>query len=269
MGQSFPMENFLISALPYAFSGALVGLLVGLTGVGGGSLMTPLLTLIFGVPPAVAVGTDLAFAATTKGLGTLAHRVHGHVRWDIVGYLCLGSLTTAVLAIAFLKQIGPLDDSWHRIIKTSIGVSVFLTALSLIFRKKMVAWIDSHPAYQLHGKNLRVATILVGAVIGVLVTISSIGAGAIGATFILFLYPALKPAEVAGTDIAYAVPLTALAGLGHWWLGNVHFDLLFGLLLGSLPAIWFGARLAKTLPEKYTRVALASTLTLVGLKLVS
>jgi hypothetical protein len=263
------MENFIISSLPYAFSGALVGLLVGLTGVGGGSLMTPLLTLIFGVPPAVAVGTDLAFAAITKGIGTVAHRVHGHVRWDIVKNLCLGSLTTAMLSILFLKQIGPLSDEWHHYIKVSIGISVFLTAISLVFRKKLVAWVEQHGEYQLSGDRLKVATIAVGAVIGILVTISSIGAGAIGATFILLLYPKLKPAEVAGTDIAYAVPLTALAGLGHWWLGNVHFDLLFGLLLGSLPAIWVGAKLAKNMPEKYTRVALATTLTLVGLKLVS
>jgi len=263
------MENFLISSLPYAFSGALVGLLVGLTGVGGGSLMTPLLTLIFGVSPAVAVGTDLAFAAITKGLGTVAHRLHGHVRWDIVIHLCIGSLTTAVLSILFLKQVGPLNEQWHHFIKVAIGVSVLLTALSLLFRKRLVLWIEQHPQYQLKGKQLRRATILVGAVIGMLVTISSIGAGAIGATFILLLYPHLKPAQVAGTDIAYAVPLTALAGVGHWWLGNVHFDLLFGLLIGSLPAIWVGAKLAKSMPEKFTRTALATTLTLVGIKLVS
>lgn len=263
------MENFLISSLPYAFSGALVGLLVGLTGVGGGSLMTPLLTLIFGVSPAVAVGTDLAFAATTKGLGTVAHRLHGHVRWDVVIHLCIGSLTTAVLSILFLKQVGPLNEKWHHFIKIAIGVSVLLTALSLLFRKRLVLWIEQHPQYQLKGKQLRYATILVGAVIGMLVTISSIGAGAIGATFILLLYPHLKPAQVAGTDIAYAVPLTALAGIGHWWLGNVHFDLLFGLLMGSLPAIWVGAKLAKGMPEKFTRTALATTLTLVGIKLVS
>lgn len=263
------MEQFLISALPYSLSGALVGLLVGLTGVGGGSLMTPLLTLIFGIPPAVAVGTDLAFAAITKGVGTLAHKVHGNVRWNIVALLCAGSLTTAFLSILFLKQAGPLGEDWHRIIRLSIGVSVLLTALSLLFRKRLVAWVDANPRYQLHGVPLKLATIAIGAVIGVLVTISSIGAGAIGATFILLLYPKLKPAEVAGTDIAYAVPLTALAGLGHWWLDNVHFDLLFGLLIGSLPAIWLGAKLAKNMPERYTRGALATTLTLVGLKLVS
>ena len=263
------MQELFISLLPFAFSGALVGLLVGLTGVGGGSLMTPLLTIIFGVPPGVAVGTDLAFAALTKGVGTLAHRVHGHVRWDIVGFLALGSLPAAVLTILVMKEVGPLDEQWHHIIKFSIGISVFLTALSLLFRKSLLAWVENHPKAQLHGKTQRVATVLVGAVIGVLVTISSIGAGAIGATLILLLYPKLRAPEVAGTDIAYAVPLTALAGLGHWWLGNVHFDLLSGLLIGSVPGIWLGARLSKSLPEKYVRGALATTLTLVGIKLVS
>ena len=263
------MQELFINLLPFAFSGALVGLLVGLTGVGGGSLMTPLLTIIFGIPPGVAVGTDLAFAALTKGVGTLAHRVHGHVRWDIVGFLALGSLPAAVLTILVMKEVGPLDEGWHHIIKVSIGISVFLTALSLLFRKSLLAWVEKHPQAQLHGKPQRIATIAVGSVIGVLVTISSIGAGAIGATLILLLYPKLRAPEVAGTDIAYAVPLTALAGLGHWWLGNIHFDLLTGLLIGSVPGIWLGARLSKSLPEKYVRGTLATTLTLVGIKLVS
>lgn len=263
------MHDILISLFPFALSGALVGLLVGLTGVGGGSLMTPLLTIIFGVPPGIAVGTDLAFAALTKGVGTVAHREHGHVRWDIVAYLALGSLPAAILTILLIKQFGELDASWQHLIKLSIGISVFLTALSLLFRKALLAWVERHPQAQLHGISQRLATVVVGAVIGVLVTISSIGAGAIGATLILLLYPTLRAPEVAGTDIAYAVPLTALAGLGHWWLGNVHFDLLAGLLLGSVPAIWLGARLSKALPEKYVRGTLATTLTLVGVKLVS
>ena len=262
------MQELLVTLFPFALSGALVGLLVGLTGVGGGSLMTPLLTIIFGVPPGVAVGTDLAFAALTKGVGTIAHRVHGHVRWDIVAYLALGSLPAAIATIFVMKQIGPLDDAWHHAIKVSIGISVFLTALSLLFRKSLLAWVEKHPRVQLHGKTQRAATVLVGAIIGVLVTISSIGAGAIGATLILLLYPKLRAPEVAGTDIAYAVPLTALAGMGHWWLGNVHFDLLTGLLIGSVPGIWLGARLSKALPEKYVRGTLATTLTLVGVKLI-
>lgn len=262
------MIEALQGSLHYIFSGALVGLLVGLTGVGGGSLMTPILTLIFGVVPTTAVGTDLAFAAVTKGIGTAAHRLHGNVKWNIVGLLCAGSLTTATASILMLKHIGPVSKEWVHLITFSIGVSVLLTALSLTVRAKILDWVKKNPKKMPHGRGLKLATILVGGAIGVLVTISSIGAGAIGATLILMLYPHLKTAEVAGTDIAYAVPLTALAGLGHWWLGNVDFSLLFGLLIGSVPAIWLGAKLSSTLPEKFTRTALAITLLLVGIKLV-
>ncbi|ANI99069.1 hypothetical protein A8O14_02530 [Polynucleobacter wuianus] len=262
------MIDFLQSSLHYIFSGALVGLLVGLTGVGGGSLMTPILTLIFGVAPTTAVGTDLAFAALTKGFGTAAHRLHGNVKWDIVGLLCAGSLTTAIASILVLKQIGPISKEWVHLITFSIGISVLLTALSLTVRGKILEWVKKNPTKMPHGVGLKIATVLIGGAIGVLVTISSIGAGAIGATLILMLYPHLKTSEVAGTDIAYAVPLTAVAGFGHWWLGNVDFSLLFGLLLGSVPAIWLGAKLSSTLPEKFTRTALAVTLLLVGIKLV-
>ena len=263
------MENLLEVNYFYSVAGALVGLLVGLTGVGGGSLMTPLLTLLFGVSPSIAVGTDLAFAALTKGVGTFAHRLQGHVRWDIVRLLCLGSLPAAIASICFLKYLGSISQEWQQFIKVSIGVSVLLTAVSLIFRARIKAWLSMNPQYEVKGNSLRWTTIGAGVLIGILVTISSIGAGAIGATIILFLYPTLKPAEVAGTDIAYAVPLTALAGLGHFWLGNVHLDLLVALLLGSVPAIWLGAKLAKAFPERVTRSILASVLTLVGLKLVS
>jgi uncharacterized membrane protein YfcA len=262
------MLEFLQGSLHYIFSGALVGLLVGLTGVGGGSLMTPILTLIFGVAPTTAVGTDLAFAALTKGFGTAAHRLHGNVKWDIVGLLCAGSLTTATASILVLKQLGPISKEWVHLITFSIGISVLLTALSLPVRTRILDWVKKNPKKMPHGAGLKVETVLIGGAIGVLVTISSNGAGAIGATLILMLYPHLKTAEVAGTDIAYAVPLTALAGLGHWWLGNVDFNLLFGLLLGSVPAIWRGAKLSSTLPEKFTRTALAITLLLGGIKLV-
>jgi hypothetical protein len=263
------MLQLIQDSLQFIISGALVGLLVGMTGVGGGSLMTPLLTIIFGVAPTTAVGTDLAFAAITKGFGTVAHRLHRNVRWDIVRLLCIGSLTTAVISILALKIIGPVSKNFNHFISVAIGISVLLTATSLLFRAKILKWVQENPNFLPSGSNLQVATISVGAVIGVLVTVSSIGAGAIGATLILVLYPHLKPAEVAGTDIAYAVPLTALAGLGHWWLGNVHFDLLFGLLLGSVPAIWLGAKLSSTLSERATRNTLAVTLFLVGIKLVS
>ena len=263
------MLQFFQDSSQFIISGALVGLLVGMTGVGGGSLMTPLLTIIFGVAPTTAVGTDLAFAAITKGFGTVAHRLHGNVRWDIVKLLCIGSITTAIISILALKIIGPVSKNFNHFISISIGISVLLTAISLLFRAKILKWVQQNPKFLPSGSNLKVATIVVGAVIGVLVTVSSIGAGAIGATLILILYPHLKPAQVAGTDIAYAVPLTALAGVGHWWLGNVHFDLLFGLLLGSVPAIWLGAKLSSSLSERATRNTLAVTLFLVGIKLVS
>ena len=237
------MLQFLLDSSHFIVSGALVGLLVGITGVGGGSLMTPLLTIIFGVPPTTAVGTDLAFAAITKGFGTATHRLHNNVRWDIVGLLSIGSITTAITTILALKFFGSTSKNLNYFISISIGISVLLTAISLLFRAQILQWVQENPMLLLSGNKSRVATIMVGAVIGALVTVSSIGAGAIGATCILALYPHLKPSQVAGTDIAYAVPLTALAGIGHWWLGNVHFDLLFGLLLGSVPAIWLAPKL--------------------------
>jgi uncharacterized membrane protein YfcA len=249
--------------LSYVVSGFAVGLLVGLTGVGGGSLMTPLLTLLFGISPTVAVGTDLAFASVTKSAGTFAHRFRGTVRWDIVRHLCLGALPAALAATLSLKYFGGLDAQIGQFIRYSIAVSVLLTVVAIIFRTRMQNWIQSHPE-----KPLRNATILSGAILGCLVTISSIGAGAIGATLLVLLYPKLAPAEVAGTDIAYAVPLTAIAAFGHWWLGSINWELLGMLLLGSVPGITLGSLAAKAVPEKFLRGLLAMTLTGVAVKLV-
>lgn len=254
--------------LSYVLSGFGVGLLVGLTGVGGGSLMTPLLTLMFGVPPTVAVGTDLAFAATTKAAGTLAHRYRKTVHWDIVRPLCIGALPAAVVATLGLKYFGALDEQINQIVRYSIAGSVLLTVVALIFRTRMQRWVLAHPEKQLQGAPLRAVTISVGAVLGMLVTISSIGAGAIGATILVLLYPRLSPAEIAGTDIAYAVPLTAIAALGHWWLGSIHWELLGALLLGSIPGITIGSLAARSVPERFLRVLLGATLTGVAAKLV-
>ncbi|WP_219117591.1 sulfite exporter TauE/SafE family protein [Janthinobacterium sp. UMAB-56] len=254
--------------LSYIVSGFAVGLLVGMTGVGGGSLMTPLLTLLFGVPPSVAVGTDLAFASITKSAGTLTHRLRGTVRWDIVKRLCMGALPAAVIATLALKSFGTLSPEIGQIIRYSIAASVLLTVVALIFKGRMLAWINAHPEKQLQGKQLTAATIIAGAVLGVLVTVSSIGAGAIGATLLVMLYPRMSSAEVAGTDIAYAVPLTAIAALGHWWLGSIHWELLASLLVGSLPGITLGSWVARSVPEKFLRVLLALTLTGVAVKLI-
>jgi uncharacterized membrane protein YfcA len=255
--------------LSFIVSGFAVGLLVGMTGVGGGSLMTPLLTLMFGVSPSIAVGTDLAFASLTKGVGTLTHRMRGTVRWPIVRRLCIGALPAALLASLALKHFGMLDKEIGQVIRYVIAISVMLTVVALLFKRKMLAWINSHPQYQLQGAALTAATIASGALLGTLVTISSIGAGAIGATLLVMLYPRLTAAEVAGTDIAYAVPLTAIAAVGHWWLGSINWELLLTLLVGSVPGITLGAFAARAVPERVLRGLLAFTLVSVAAKLIS
>ena len=254
--------------LSFVASGFAVGLLVGMTGVGGGSLMTPLLTLMFGVSPAVAVGTDLAFASLTKGVGTFTHRMRGTVHWEIVRRLCVGALPAALLASFALKHFGTLNQEIGQVIRYMIAGSVLLTVVALLFKRKMLAWIMAHPERQLQGGALTTATIVAGAVLGTLVTISSIGAGAIGATLLVMLYPRLSAAEVAGTDIAYAVPLTAIAAVGHWWLGSINWTLLLTLLVGSLPGITIGAYAARAVPEGLLRGLLAFTLVAVAAKLV-
>lgn len=254
--------------ITYITAGFAVGLLVGMTGVGGGSLMTPLLTLLFGVSPTVAVGTDLAFASITKSAGTITHRFNGTVDWAIVRRLCMGALPAALVSTLALRHFGALDAHIGQVIRYSIAGSVMLTVVALLFRRRMVAWMAARPGRQLQGRSLSTATVVSGAILGVLVTVSSIGAGAIGATLLVLLYPKLTPAQVAGTDIAYAVPLTAIAALGHWWLGSIDWMLLLTLLIGSLPGITLGSMLARKVPERFLRALLALTLTGVAAKLV-
>jgi len=245
---------------------------VGLTGVGGGSLMTPLLTAVFGVPATTAVGTDLAFAAITKGAGTLVHRVQNTVNWRIVGLLAAGSLPAAILITLFLHAIGVENStkgsSMDHFIRWSIAICVMLTVGVLLFKTKIVHWLETHPQYQLEGRARDIATITAGFIIGALVTISSIGAGAIGATVLIMLYPKLRAADIAGTDIAHAVPLTAVAAIGHYSLGTLDFGLLGALLLGSIPGITVGSYLSRAVPERFLRGVLATTLTAVAAKLV-
>lgn len=254
--------------LSYVISGFVVGILVGLTGVGGGSLMTPLLTLVFGVSPTVAVGTDLAFASITKSAGTLTHKLRKTVQWQIVRLLCFGALPTALLSVICLKHFGALDKEIGQIIRYTIAGSVLLTVVALLFKDRVLAWLNKHPEKHLQGHNLKMATMISGAILGILVTVSSIGAGAIGATLLVMLYPRLTAAEIAGTDIAYAVPLTAIAAIGHWWLGSINWTLLFTLLVGSIPGIILGSMAAKAVPERILRALLATTLTVVAVKLI-
>jgi len=254
----------------YTVSGFLVGLIVGVTGVGGGSLMTPLLVLFFGVSPATAVGTDLLYASITKSLGGWVHSRNGSVDWKVVGLLSLGSLPAALITVVLLKYLA-LDAKILKSLVTSVlSVALLLTATALLLKDwiKKIALREDGTVYELHHRHLPAATIATGVVVGTLVTISSIGAGVLGTVALLFLYPRFSAVKVVGTDIAHAVPLTAIAGLGHMALGTVDFVLLGSLLLGSLPGIYLGSHLSAKVPEKVLRPILATMLLIIGTRLV-
>jgi uncharacterized membrane protein YfcA len=254
----------------YTLSGFLVGLIVGVTGVGGGSLMTPLLVLLFGVSPATAVGTDLLYASLTKSLGGWVHGRRGTVNWRVVGLMALGSLPAAVVTILFLKYL-TLDAKTLRTLVTSVlSVALLLTAAALLFKDRIhrIARRDDGTVYELHHRYLPGATIATGVVVGALVTVSSVGAGVLGTVALLFLYPRMSTAKVVGTDIVHAVPLTAVAGMGHLALGTVDFVLLGSLLLGSLPGIYIGSHLSARIPERVLRPVLATMLLIIGLKML-
>lgn len=254
----------------YTLSGFLVGLIVGVTGVGGGSLMTPLLVLFFGVSPATAVGTDLLYASLTKTLGGWVHGKRGTVDWKVFGLLAMGSLPAAVVTIALLKYLA-LDEKTLRSLVTSVlSVALLATATALLLKdqiKKLGRRRDG-TVYELHHRYLPAATIVTGALVGALVTISSIGAGVLGTVALLFLYPRMPSVKIVGTDIVHAVPLTALAGMGHLALGTVDLVLLGSLLLGSLPGIYIGSHLSAKVPETVLRPILAVMLLIIGLKMV-
>lgn len=254
----------------YTLSGFLVGLIVGVTGVGGGSLMTPLLVLVFGVSPATAVGTDLLYASLTKSLGGWVHGRRGTVDWKVVKLLSLGSLPAAVITIVLLKY-SALDEKALRSLVTSVlSVALLLTAAALLLKDwiKKLARSDDGTVYELHHRYLPAATVVTGIIVGALVTISSVGAGVLGTVALLFLYPRMSAVKVVGTDIVHAVPLTAVAGIGHLALGTVDLVLLASLLLGSLPGIYFGSHLSAKVPEKVLRPLLATMLLIIGTRLV-
>ncbi|OGT00243.1 MAG: hypothetical protein A3F73_09940 [Gallionellales bacterium RIFCSPLOWO2_12_FULL_59_22] len=253
----------------YTLSGFLVGLIVGVTGVGGGSLMTPLLVLVFGVSPATAVGTDLLYASLTKSLGGWVHGRNGSVDWKVVGLLALGSLPAAVITIALLKYLALDEKTLRGLVTGMLSVALLLTASALLLKEqiKKIARRRDGTVYELHHRHLPPATIATGIVVGVLVTVSSVGAGVLGTVALLFLYPRMSAVKVVGTDIVHAVPLTAVAGMGHMALGTVDFTLLVSLLLGSLPGIYIGSHLSAKVPEKVLRPLLATMLLIIGARL--
>ncbi|MGA3305434.1 MAG: sulfite exporter TauE/SafE family protein [Stellaceae bacterium] len=251
----------------YSLSGFLVGALVGMTGVGGGSLMTPLLILLFGIHPATAVGTDLLYAAATKTGGTLVHGFTRTVDWRIVGRLATGSLPATALTLFVLSRLELTGKAASELITLVLGCALFCTALALIFRPQIMKFYAKHVG-ELDPRRTAILTVVTGAVLGVLVSISSVGAGALGVTALVLLYPKLRIVRIVGSDIAHAVPLTLLAGLGHWFIGSIDGHLLVSLLVGSIPGIVLGSYASTLVPDTALRLTLAATLILAGSRLV-
>jgi uncharacterized protein len=259
--------NAILSLQPYySIAGFAVGLLVGLTGVGGGSLMTPILIVLFGVHPATAVGTDLLYAAATKTAGSLVHGYNRTVDWRVVRRLASGSVPMTVLTIWALSYVDINGTAARDLIAGVLTIALFATALTLVFRDRIMVRYAARVG-RLAPQQVDALTVAVGAALGVLVSISSVGAGAIGVTALILLYPHLPTARIVGSDIAHAVPLTLAAGIGHWWLGSINLDLLIPLLLGSVPGILIGSHTAARVPEKALRLLLAATLVMVAAKL--
>ena len=250
----------------YAIAGFAIGMLVGMTGVGGGSLMTPVLILLFGIHPATAVGTDLLYAAVTKTAGSVVHGFNRTVDWAVVGRLAAGSVPMTVLTIVALSYVDINGAAARELIAGVLTVALFVTALTLIFRDKIIGRYAARIG-SLAPKRIAAITVGVGAVLGVLVSISSVGAGAIGVTALILLYPKLPTARIVGSDIAHAVPLTLVAGIGHWFLGSINLDVLASLLLGSVPGIVLGSYAAARIPEFALRIVLAAALVVVATKL--
>jgi len=252
-------------------AGAATGTLVGLTGVGGGAVMTPLLLLVFGVAPMSAIGTDLWFAAITKIAATRIHHGHGLIDWQVVRRLWLGSLPASALTLLWMQMV-PIGAGTAGFLKLMIACAVVLTALAMLFQKQLhelgrkfrIESVESFKALQ------GPLTIAAGAALGILVTLTSIGAGALGVVFLAYLYPLrLTASRLIATDIVHAIPLAMFAGAGHLIIGNVNFALLGNLLVGSIPGVIVGALLSTYLPQIYLRRGLSAILLFTGYKLLN
>jgi uncharacterized protein len=257
----------IVDIILYILAGCAVGFAIGLTGIGGGSLMTPLL-IAFGFPLPVAIGTDLLFAAITKANGVFLHHQRKNINWNIVKRLSYGSIPSSILTALILKKVFGDASNYSQILTISLGVMLLLTSLVLIFKDKITQDFVYRPQFlasfaQRHYKSITIGS---GVFLGIFVTLSSVGAGAFGTAILIMLYPKLRSANIIGTDLAHAVPLTMIAGLGHLIvLGTVNLELLACLIIGSLPAVYVGTILGSKLPEKALRTILGATLFILGL----
>jgi uncharacterized protein len=242
-------------------------MLVGMTGVGGGSLMTPLLVLLFGFHPVTAVGTDLLYASVTKTVGTVVHGKQRTVDWRIVRRLATGSVPASILTLYVMSRIGTMSGQATLALNLLLGISLLLTSISVFFRPLILRWAGHH-IHAMEERRLGRWTMFLGVVLGVLVSVTSVGAGALGTTALLILYPRLPVARIAASDIAHAVPLTLIAGIGHWLMGSVDFGLMLALLAGSIPGIVVGSLLSGRSSDAVLRPILAITLLVVAVRML-
>ncbi len=255
-------------SIGYSISGLLIGLLVGLTGVGGGSLMTPLLILVFGMRATNAVGLDLLFAAITKAFGTVVHGSARTVEWRIAWQMLAGSIPMAVLTLGLLNWLGLPSGMLDRAISTSLGVALILTAISVVLRPQIARYSQRLAGYAIARRSAAL-TVLLGAGLGVLVSFTSVGAAAIGLPVLLLLHPRVPSARLVGADIAQAVPLTLVAGMGHLFVHTVDPVLLLSLVAGSIPGVVIGSFASGRLPDGVLRYAMSTALVLAGAKLLT
>lgn len=251
----------------YAIAGALTGFVVGLTGVGGGALMTPILLLFFGVAPTTAIATDLWFAVLTKIIAAGMHGKGGQIDWQVVRRLWTGSLPVAITTVGYVTFVAKLEKvHW---LAHAIGIVVIITAIGMLASPKLLAFARNRRVGDAERFKVTQAplTILGGAILGLAVALTSVGAGAIGTVMLLLLYPLrLTPHRLVATDIAHAIPLAFVAGLGYLFAGLVDGTMLMSLLAGSVPAVIVGSLTAKWCKPRVLQIALACVLILVGVK---
>lgn len=253
------------SGFGFSLAGLVVGTAVGATGVGGGSLMTPILILFYGISPALAVGTDLLYASISKSFGVLLHGRNGSLDWKIVGWLSAGSVPAALVTVFLLDRAGGSTPELDRLIKFTLSGAVIVTALFTLFQELLASRPNPGPARrELQPAAQRLLTVLAGVLIGVVVTISSVGAGVIGMMILLILYPRHAPIRIVGSDLAHAVLITAIAGAGHARMGTVDYPLLALLLIGAIPGIWIGSRLGFGMNPRVLKRVIAGILIVVG-----
>ena len=256
--------------------GVLVGFCVGLTGVGGGSLMTPLLIGLFKIEPHLAIGTDLLYASISKFCGSMVHAKKLNIVWPIVIWLALGSIPASFATTWVLEHYLSHSSSYKGILTIVLGCMLTLTGISIVFRTQVEKFFDrfrnreqiNMESEQHALQHKRLYILIMGIILGVLVTLSSVGAGAFGVMALVIMFPNLPMIRIIGSDVVHAVLLTAVAGLNHMSSGNVDFSLLMWLLVGSIPAIIIGTLISSHMPEKLIRKILGITLFCLGINFI-